>query len=64
MWWYRGSEEREALEQLGHLIAVVHVDGFLMFGSTPAFTDTVRELMCPKGPESLAAIGKRPLKEP
>ena len=48
-------EEREALEKLGHLIAVVHVDGFLMFGSTPAFTDEVRELMGPKGPERLGS---------
>ena len=37
----RDGFEHEALEKLGHLIAVVHVDGFLMFGSTPAFTDAV-----------------------
>ena len=37
----RDGIEHEALEKLGHLISVVHVDGFLMFGSTPAFTDAV-----------------------
>lgn len=47
----RDGFEHEALEKLGHLIAVVHVDGFLMFGSTPAFTDAVRELMGKGGPE-------------
>ncbi|CAK9111340.1 Uncharacterized vacuolar membrane protein YGR125W [Durusdinium trenchii] len=47
----RDGFEHEALEQLGHLIAVVHVEGFLMFGSTPAFTDAVRQLMVEGGPE-------------
>ena len=37
----RDGFEHEALEKLGHLISVVHVDGYLMFGSTPAFTDAV-----------------------
>lgn len=47
----RDGFEHEALEKLGHLISVVHVDGYLMFGSTPAFTDAVRELMVKGGPE-------------
>ncbi|CAJ1412570.1 unnamed protein product [Effrenium voratum] len=47
----REGSEHDALEKLGHLIAVVHVDGFLMFASTPAFTDAVRELMGPEGPD-------------
>lgn len=37
----RDGFEHEALEKLGHLISVVHVHGYLMFGSTPAFTDAV-----------------------
>ena len=43
----RDGFEHEALEKLGHLIAVVHVDGFLMFGSTPAFTDAVAWINLP-----------------
>ena len=41
----RGFDEHSALEELGHLIEVVHVSGFLMFASTPAFTDALRELL-------------------
>ena len=47
----RDCAEHSALEELGHLIEVVHVSGFLMFASTPAFTDALRELMGDDGPE-------------
>ena len=49
----RDFAEHSALEELGHLIEVVHISGFLMFASTPAFTDAVRELLADSadGPE-------------
>ena len=49
----RDFTEHSALEELGHLIEVVHVSGFLMFASTPAFTDALRKLMADasEGPE-------------
>lgn len=40
-----------ALDRLGHRISVVHVDGYLMFGSSPHLVDVVRPLLAAQGPE-------------
>jgi len=40
----------QVLERLGHRIHVVHLEGYIMFGSSPQLLDTVRPLLVPGGP--------------
>lgn len=47
----RPLEQHAALERLGHRIAVVHAEGYLMFGSSPQLVDTVKPLVGPGGPD-------------
>lgn len=47
----RPLEQHVALERLGHRIAVVHAEGYLMFGSSPQLVDAVRPLVGPGGPD-------------
>merc|ERR1712046_274126 len=46
----RSVAQHAVLERLGHRIAVVHVDGYLMFGSVPQLADAIRNLLVPQGP--------------
>lgn len=47
----RSLAQHVALERLGHRIAVIHVDGYLMFGSSPQLVDAVRPLLSDDGPD-------------
>eukprot|EP00746_Dinoflagellata_sp_MGD_P023952 gnl/MRDRNA2_/MRDRNA2_156189_c0_seq1.p1 gnl/MRDRNA2_/MRDRNA2_156189_c0~~gnl/MRDRNA2_/MRDRNA2_156189_c0_seq1.p1 ORF type:complete len:566 (-),score=67.70 gnl/MRDRNA2_/MRDRNA2_156189_c0_seq1:84-1781(-) len=47
----RPLAQQEFLARLGHRIAVLHVDGYLMFGSSPHLTMAVRPLLEPGGPD-------------
>eukprot|EP00929_Paragymnodinium_shiwhaense_P042670 TRINITY_DN22044_c0_g1_i1.p1 TRINITY_DN22044_c0_g1~~TRINITY_DN22044_c0_g1_i1.p1 ORF type:complete len:825 (-),score=84.57 TRINITY_DN22044_c0_g1_i1:90-2564(-) len=47
----RTLKQHVILERMGHRIAVVHVEGYLMFGSSPQLLDTVQSLLEPGGPD-------------
>jgi len=46
----RTLAETAAIERLGHRIAVLQLEGYIMFGSSPQLTDAVKPLLQPGGP--------------
>jgi len=45
----RSLAEHAVVERLGHRIAVIHVEGYLMFGSSPQLVDAVQRLLKVQG---------------
>lgn len=46
----RPLAQSDLIERLGHRIAVLHLEGYIMFGSSPQLMDTLRPMLQPNGP--------------